>query len=134
LVTCVTPQSAGWGHVGFELHRLRPGDRAGAATGGREVCLVFVSGKGVFATLNKASPESDVLARIDLATGQATEVGSTGFRTIEGLGFWEDRIFGFTVGKDVLGIDPTTGVATVRATTEVAWTGAGVTTIAPVID
>ena len=47
LVTSVTPQSAGWRHVGFDLHRLRPGDRAAAATGGREVCLVLVSGKGV---------------------------------------------------------------------------------------
>ena len=42
----VTPQSAGWTHVGFELHRLRPGETAAAATGDREACLVFVSGKG----------------------------------------------------------------------------------------
>src|SRR5690606_5157828 len=45
-VTCVTPQSAGWTHVGFELHRLAPGETVSAATGDREVCLVFVTGKG----------------------------------------------------------------------------------------
>ena len=44
-VTHVTPRTAGWEHVGFDLHRLRPGDRAGAATGSREVCLVLVSGR-----------------------------------------------------------------------------------------
>jgi 5-deoxy-glucuronate isomerase len=41
----VTPASAGWRYVGFDLHRLAPGDEAHAATGGREACLVFISGK-----------------------------------------------------------------------------------------
>jgi 5-deoxy-glucuronate isomerase len=42
----VTPQSAGWTYVGFDLYRLAPGQTASAATGSREVCLVFVSGRG----------------------------------------------------------------------------------------
>jgi 5-deoxy-glucuronate isomerase len=46
LVAKVTPESAGWGYVGFELHRLKPGDSVSASTGGEEVCLVFVTGKG----------------------------------------------------------------------------------------
>ena len=41
----VTPASAGWVHVGFDLYRLAPGEMAKDATGDREVCLVFVSGK-----------------------------------------------------------------------------------------
>ena len=45
-VSHITPESAGWTYVGFDLHRLKPGETASAATGGREVCLVFVSGKG----------------------------------------------------------------------------------------
>jgi 5-deoxy-glucuronate isomerase len=45
LVHRVTPENAGWGHVGFELYRLRPGQRLAAATGEREVCLVLVGGK-----------------------------------------------------------------------------------------
>jgi 5-deoxy-glucuronate isomerase len=32
--------------VGFELHRLAPGEEAAALTGQREACLVFVSGTG----------------------------------------------------------------------------------------
>jgi 5-deoxy-glucuronate isomerase len=45
MVHAITPQSAGWTYVGFELHKLKPGERAGAETGDREVCLVLVTGK-----------------------------------------------------------------------------------------
>jgi 5-deoxy-glucuronate isomerase len=45
LVHRVTPESAGWGHVGFELYRLRPGQSLEAATGAREACLVLVGGR-----------------------------------------------------------------------------------------
>ncbi len=41
----ITPQSAGWGHVGFETYQLETGDRISAETGDREVCLVLVSGR-----------------------------------------------------------------------------------------
>eukprot|EP01035_Chromulina_nebulosa_P001304 gene1304-1742_t len=33
-------------YVGFELHRLKAGESVSAATGDREACLVFVTGKG----------------------------------------------------------------------------------------
>ena len=46
LVAHVTPESAGWTHVGFDLHRLRSGQSVSADTGGREACLVIISGKG----------------------------------------------------------------------------------------
>ncbi len=45
-VTHVTPESAGWTYVGFDLHRLKPGETVSGETGDREVCLVWVSGKG----------------------------------------------------------------------------------------
>ena len=45
LVHRVTPASAGWGHVGFELHRLPPGQGLEAATEEREACLVLVGGR-----------------------------------------------------------------------------------------
>ena len=41
----VTPENAGWTYVGFDLHKLKSGDTVSAQTGGREVCLVLVSGK-----------------------------------------------------------------------------------------
>lgn len=41
----VTPQSAGWGYVGFGLYRLKPGETAAELTGETEVILVLVEGK-----------------------------------------------------------------------------------------
>jgi 5-deoxy-glucuronate isomerase len=45
LVHRVTPASAGWGHVGFELYRLNAGQSLEASTDAREACLVLVGGK-----------------------------------------------------------------------------------------
>jgi 5-deoxy-glucuronate isomerase len=42
----VTPQSAGWTYVGFDLWKLKPGGIAVGSDGDREFCLVFISGKG----------------------------------------------------------------------------------------
>ena len=41
----VTPQSAGWGYVGFGLYRLGVDETAAEATGGREAILVVVEGR-----------------------------------------------------------------------------------------
>jgi 5-deoxy-glucuronate isomerase len=41
----VTPESAGWTYVGFEVHELSPGDTLAAETGGMEACLVLVAGQ-----------------------------------------------------------------------------------------
>ena len=41
----ITPESAGWGYVGFGLYRLQPGETAAEVTGDREVILVLVEGK-----------------------------------------------------------------------------------------
>jgi 5-deoxy-glucuronate isomerase len=43
-VVAITPASAGWGFVGFEVLRLGGGDRARRDTGDRECCLVVVEG------------------------------------------------------------------------------------------
>ena len=43
-VLTVTPDSAGWSHVGFEVLRLAEGQLAQRATAGRELCLVVISG------------------------------------------------------------------------------------------
>lgn len=45
LVHHLTPESAGWTYVGFDLYRLNPGESADAQTDMREVCLVLVEGK-----------------------------------------------------------------------------------------
>jgi len=40
----VTPASAGWAHVGFEVLRLAPGQAAEREMGDRELCVVVVAG------------------------------------------------------------------------------------------
>ena len=42
----VTPESAGWKYVGFDLYRLAPGKNARAETGDREHCIVLTGGRG----------------------------------------------------------------------------------------
>lgn len=41
----VTPASAGWGYVGFALHRLAPGERVAENTSATEAILVLVEGR-----------------------------------------------------------------------------------------
>ena len=41
----VTPESAGWRYVGFDVHMLAPGETVSGGAAGREVCLVLVTGK-----------------------------------------------------------------------------------------
>jgi len=40
----VTPESAGWRHVGFKVQQLAAGQTAGGGEEGREVCLVIMTG------------------------------------------------------------------------------------------
>ena len=42
----VTPESAGWTYVGFDLCRLKPGESARGETEEREVCLVSSRARG----------------------------------------------------------------------------------------
>jgi 5-deoxy-glucuronate isomerase len=45
LVVRVTPESAGWRYVGFEVYRLADGARLQRSTKGREACVVMLSGQ-----------------------------------------------------------------------------------------
>ncbi|WP_300759326.1 5-deoxy-glucuronate isomerase [Janthinobacterium sp.] len=40
----VTPESAGWTHVGFAAHRLAAGEQIALETGSRELCIVVLTG------------------------------------------------------------------------------------------
>jgi 5-deoxy-glucuronate isomerase len=41
----VTPKNAGWGYVGFDLHKLEAGGRVKGGEDDREACLVIISGR-----------------------------------------------------------------------------------------
>jgi 5-deoxy-glucuronate isomerase len=50
----ITPESAGWTYVGFEVVRLNEGQTLRRVTGEREVCLVLLSGKANVTTKHEA--------------------------------------------------------------------------------
>lgn len=54
VVLRVTPESAGWSHVGYETVKLKKGETLTRETGRLEVCLVFLSGKGHVRTAQKS--------------------------------------------------------------------------------
>jgi 5-deoxy-glucuronate isomerase len=63
-VHAITPESAGWGYVGFSLYRLESGDVAAEVTGDREVILVLVEGK---ATVHAAGQDwGEIGERMDV--------------------------------------------------------------------
>ncbi len=95
--------------------------------------IVSVRGFGSVATITGASV-TDSLARLDGTSFAATPLGDTGHSAIWGLGFWEDKVFGFTEGGTFVLIDPNNGSATIASNNGVAWWGAAVTTSAPVIE
>ena len=50
----ITPESAGWKYVGFDFFKLQAGQTLKKETGGREVCLVLVTGKASVKTLHES--------------------------------------------------------------------------------
>jgi 5-deoxy-glucuronate isomerase len=50
----ITPESAHWRYVGFDVHALDDGQSTSGDSGERELCLVFVSGRGAV-TVNGAA-------------------------------------------------------------------------------
>jgi hypothetical protein len=95
--------------------------------------VVSVTGFGTVATVTKFGDPFDWLARIDPQTGVATLIGSTGVMGIWGLGFWKNKIFGFTMDNKFVLINPNTGASQMVQAGQVSWWGAGVSTSAPVI-
>src|SRR5262249_51081100 len=107
------------------------GNYGGGLTSSGDV--VSVSGFGTVATVKTTTGQGDYLATVDTLSGKAKTVGATGIGDIWGLAFWKDKIFGFTNTNQFVLIDPKTGNAQVVQTGNVAWWGAGVTTLAPVV-
>ena len=50
----ITPESAGWEYVGFEVFMLKSGESLKQETGVREKCLVLVSGKANIKSLHQS--------------------------------------------------------------------------------
>ncbi len=44
-IVAISPESAGWKYVGFEVYQLSPRGRIECSTAGRELCVVILSGR-----------------------------------------------------------------------------------------
>lgn len=97
--------------------------------------LVAVEGFGTMQTVTTGIGGNDKLARLAQSTFAASPIGGgTGYSQIWGVAFWKGKIYGFTNGGQFVLIDPTTGNAMmVTQTPGISWWGAGVTTLAPVL-
>jgi hypothetical protein len=94
--------------------------------------LVAVANFGTMQTVPGGS--GDVLARLAPQTFAATPVGNgTGYSQLWGVAFFKDKIYGFSNGGAFVLIDPNTGAGSMVSNSGIAWWGAAVTTLAPVL-
>lgn len=89
-----------------------------------------IQGVGTFAAVHKTGADSNVLVKVNPATGAVLqEVGPiTGYVGIFGLAGWTGRAYAFDKLGDVLLIDTATGAIQVLHDTDTKWWGAGVAT------
>jgi hypothetical protein len=120
------------------VHRIDPQTGAATLIGNYGAGLkssgdiVSVDGYGTLGTVS--GEDGDQLARIDPGTGKATVIGPIGFKHVWGIGFWKDKVFGFTENGEFVLIDPKTGKGTlVERDSAAPFWGAGVTTSVPVV-
>lgn len=94
--------------------------------------LVAIANFGTMQTVPGSS--GDLLARLAPNTFAASPVGNgTGYSQLWGVAFFKDKIYGFSnTGAFVL-IDPNTGAGSMVSNSGIAWWGAAVTTLAPVL-
>ena len=63
LALSITPESAGWKYVGFQVYRRAAGETLDWKIGGRESCLVLLSGKASASIDGKAPVDCAVFPR-----------------------------------------------------------------------
>jgi hypothetical protein len=94
--------------------------------------LVGIAGFGTVQTVNGGS--GDTLARLATSSFAAAPIGGgTGFSKVWGVAYFKGKVYGFTEGGAFVLIDPNTGAGTMVSTSGIAWWGAAVTTVAPVL-
>ncbi len=110
--------------------------------------IVAVYGAGIYATVNIGTSNADrdkpdFLVKINPATWKATLPNTdTGLDHIFGLAYWKGKVYGFVDVPDVgagrtgkfVSLDPNSGAAVELKNGPEAWFGAGVTTIAPIVE
>jgi hypothetical protein len=104
--------------------------------------VVSIKDGGTYLTVKDeaalTSPGGDRIVQVDPKTGALVRViGATGSTDVLGLGYWGGIAYGFTLAGALIQIDLTTGagtpIAIPGAPSDLAFYGAGTTTVAPII-
>jgi len=103
--------------------------------------VVSIKDGGTYLTVKAASNPptgGDRIVEVDPKTGGIKRViGATGMDDVLGLGYWGGIAYGFTLAGRLIQIDLMNGAGTVipipGATADLAFYGAGTTTVAPII-
>ena len=87
-VLSVTPQSAGWSHVGFALFHLAPGGRISGGTADRETCIVVLTGLASIVVDDRTFAEVGGRASVfdDAAPGAVYAPAGAAFEIVSELG------------------------------------------------
>ncbi len=94
--------------------------------------FVSIAGAATYATVRRSATDTDALATIDLTTGRVNIIGDTTFHSLYGLGYWRSTFFGFSHSGELVIIDATTGHGRLVSMPVQQFSGAGVTTLAPI--
>jgi hypothetical protein len=93
-----------------------------------------IQGEGTFGAVNKPGVNNgNVIVECDPTNGMVLDELATtvSYTTIYGLAGWDNKIFAFNSGGQVIEVDPNGGQYQVVANTNYQWWGAGVFTILP---
>ncbi len=90
--------------------------------------ITYIEGFGALATVKHDDHVLDVLVSVDPQTLEATEIGVTNHAQILGVGFYGDKMFGFTAFGEFILINPANGNSRLVERFDFEWWGAGVTT------
>jgi hypothetical protein len=94
--------------------------------------LVGIAGFGTVQTVNGNA--GDTLARLATGNFAAAPIGGgTGFSKVWGVAYFKGKVYGFTEDGAFVLIDPNTGAGSMVSNSGIAWWGAAVTTVAPVL-
>lgn len=97
--------------------------------------IVSVRDAATYATVRRVSGSGtahDSLAEINPRTGSVRIIGDTGFDRIYGLGYWRGTLYGFTRDGAFITISSSNGRGRMVSMPAMQFSGAGVTTLAPV--
>lgn len=97
--------------------------------------LVSIRGAATYATVRRTTGTSTTDTLVTLTFGSSVQmrtIGEVGFRSLYGLGYWRQTLYGFTRAGELISIAASTGRGTRVSMPAMQFSGAGVTTVASI--